>query len=197
MNEKNNTLPLILAFLAGVVIAAMVAFAVVKQQGPPAAATPAATEAQPQSAEAADSAVKALNYTEAFPSWNPDSASLHALVDFVSACADLSGPDYLEPADRIATFDMDGTILCEKAPVYIDYCLTMYRVLDDPSFSATEEERDAMQADTRPRIFRRGDVPARGPYEEGSCRVGLCRHAPRGVSRLRGRFRRSCQRGGL
>ena len=40
---------------------------------------------------------------------------------------------------------MDGTILCEKAPVYIDYCLTMYRVLDDPSFSATEEERDAMQ----------------------------------------------------
>lgn len=35
MNEKNNTLPLILAFLAGVVIAAMVAFAVVRQQGPP------------------------------------------------------------------------------------------------------------------------------------------------------------------
>ena len=40
---------------------------------------------------------------------------------------------------------MDGTILCEKAPVYFDYCLTMYRVLDDPSYSASEEERDAMQ----------------------------------------------------
>ena len=40
---------------------------------------------------------------------------------------------------------MDGTLLCEKAPVYIDYCMTMYRVLDDPTFDATEEERDAMQ----------------------------------------------------
>lgn len=38
---------------------------------------------------------------------------------------------------------MDGTILCEKAPVYFDYCLTMYCVLDDPAFKATEVERDA------------------------------------------------------
>ena len=86
-----------------------------------------------------------IDYAEVFPSWNPDSASLRALVDFVSACADPSGPDYLDPAERIATFDMDGTIICEKAPVYVDYCLTMYRVLDDPSYPATEEERDAMQ----------------------------------------------------
>ena len=32
---------------------------------------------------------------------------------------DEASPNYLDPADRIATFDMDGTILCEKAPVYI------------------------------------------------------------------------------
>ena len=86
-----------------------------------------------------------INYEETFPSWNPDSATLAELVDFVTACADESSPEYLEPEDRIATFDMDGTILCEKAPVYFDYCLTMYRVLDDPTFNATEEERDAMQ----------------------------------------------------
>ena len=58
---------------------------------------------------------------------------------------DESSSGYLDPEDRIAVFDMDGTILCEKAPVYVDYCLTMYRVLDDPSYEATEEERDAMQ----------------------------------------------------
>ena len=87
----------------------------------------------------------AVDYAADFPSWNPDSESLHALVDFVTACADEASPDYLDPADRIATFDMDGTILCEKAPVYVDWCLTMYRVLDDPTFNATEEERDAME----------------------------------------------------
>ena len=86
-----------------------------------------------------------VDYETAFPSWNPDSESLKALVGFVQGCADESSPDYLDPADRIATFDMDGTILCEKAPVYLDYCLTMYRVLDDPAYNATEEERDAMQ----------------------------------------------------
>ena len=55
---------------------------------------------------------------------------MNELMEFVASCTDESGPEYLEPADRIATFDMDGTIICEKAPVYVDYCLTMYRVLD-------------------------------------------------------------------
>ena len=81
----------------------------------------------------------------AFSSWTEDCSSLDELIAFVSECTDKTNPNYLDPADRIAVFDMDGTILCEKAPVYIDYCLTMYRVLDDPSYKATEEEKDAMQ----------------------------------------------------
>ncbi|MBE5996975.1 MAG: haloacid dehalogenase-like hydrolase [Lachnospiraceae bacterium] len=81
----------------------------------------------------------------AFSSWTEGCSSLDELTSFVSECTDKTNPAYLEPADRIAVFDMDGTILCEKAPVYIDYCLTMYRVLDDPSYKATEEEKDAMQ----------------------------------------------------
>ena len=92
-----------------------------------------------------DQTQEGMDYETVFPSWNPDSAALQELVDFVSAVTDESSPEYLEPADRLATFDMDGTILCEKAPVYFDYCLTMYRVLDDPTYNATEEERDAMQ----------------------------------------------------
>ena len=85
------------------------------------------------------------DFADIFPSWNPKSTALQDLVSFVSACTDPSSPDYLDPAERIATFDMDGTILCEKAPVYIDYCLTMYRVLDDPTYHASAEEREAMQ----------------------------------------------------
>ena len=72
-----------------------------------------------------------IDYAAVFPSWNPDSASLKELVDFVSASVDESGAGYIAPADRLAVFDMDGTIICEKAPIYIDSCLTMYRVLDD------------------------------------------------------------------
>ena len=86
-----------------------------------------------------------IDLAEVFPSWNPDSESLRVLVDFVNDSTDEASPGYLAPEDRVATFDMDGTILCEKAPVYLDYCLTMYRVLDDPTYSATEGERAAMQ----------------------------------------------------
>lgn len=117
--------------------------------------TDAAEEVDTEEADAAaeeetelgleESLLEEVDYELSFPSWNQDSEALTELVDFVLACVDESSPEYLEPEDRIATFDMDGTILCEKAPVYFDYCLTMYRVLDDPEYDATEEETDAMQ----------------------------------------------------
>ena len=113
--------------------------------------------AQPVEAPVGENAAAAaVDYAEAFPSWNPDSASLAELVAFVDRCTDPSNPDYLEPEDRVATFDMDGTILCEKAPIYLDYCLTMYRVLDDPTYAATEVERDAMQQ-VRDHAYSKGE----------------------------------------
>ena len=132
MENKNNNKTVILAFLAGVVIAGIIAFALFgMRQGP----------AQEKKTESG----KEVDYAKTFPSWNPDSASLKELTDFVEDAADQESPGYLEPEDRIATFDMDGTILCEKAPVYVDYCLTLYRVLDDPTYHATDKERQAMQ----------------------------------------------------
>ena len=162
MNEdRNNLAPLIVAFLAGAAVAALVVYFLIGQRGvspqkeTTAKSEAAASEAEKKEAAAAEKASdkgeasavsgKDIDFAETFPSWNPDSQSLAELVDFVAGVTDESSPEYLEPADRVATFDMDGTILCEKAPVYIDYCMTMYRVLDDPTYQATEEERDAMQ----------------------------------------------------
>ena len=110
-----------------------------------------ASEADRTAASASD-----MDLAAAFPSWDPDSAALKALVDFVLASVDESSAGYIAPADRVATFDMDGTIISEKAPIYIDSCLTMYRVLDDPTYSATEEERAAMQQ-MRDRAYATGE----------------------------------------
>jgi len=104
----------------------------------------AALQAAQETSEVAQ-AVGDIDYATVFPSWNPDSEALKELVDFVAASVDESNAGYIAPADRVATFDMDGTIISEKAPIYIDSCLTMYRVLDDPTYSATEGERAAMQ----------------------------------------------------
>ena len=50
------------------------------------------------------------------PSWN-DSPSREAIVDFVERVTADGGPDFVPPAERIATFDNDGTLWCEK-PTY-------------------------------------------------------------------------------
>ena len=112
------------------------------------------TEARAEDSTEAD---EEFDYAQVFPSWNPDSETLAELVDFVAECTDESGTGYVDPADRIATFDMDGTILCEKAPIYIDWCLTMHRVLDDPDYQATEEEKEVME-ETRNIAYSKGET---------------------------------------
>ena len=57
------------------------------------------------------------------PSWN-DGAAKTALLDFVHATTDSSGPHFVPPEARIATFDQDGTLWVEH-PIYtqVVYCL--------------------------------------------------------------------------
>ena len=52
------------------------------------------------------------------PSWN-DGTAKTAILEFVEAVTDQNGPDYVEPAERIATFDNDGTLWLEY-PIDID-----------------------------------------------------------------------------
>jgi len=137
------------AFLTGFAVAAVAAFVLFWPHG--------ASAEQEDAVPPESVSGTVMDYAETFPSWNPDSESLGELVAYVTEATDESSPNYLDPADRIATFDMDGTILCEKAPVYIDYCLTMHRVLDDPAFSATQEERDAMEQ-VRDHAYSQGET---------------------------------------
>lgn len=93
------------------------------------------------SATASASAGDPANIAKAFPSWKADSAALAELVSYVQDVTTVGGASYIPPEERVATFDMDGTLLCEKAPVYVDYCLLLHRVFDDPSYQAPEEDR--------------------------------------------------------
>ena len=81
----------------------------------------------------------AVDIAATFPSWDPESASLAELVAFVEDVTDSASPNYRDPSERIATFDMDGTLICEKAPIYVDYMLLLHRVLDDPDHKAAPD----------------------------------------------------------
>ena len=49
--------------------------------------------------------------------WN-DGAAKSAILDFVTKVTTAGGPDFVPPAERIVTFDNDGTLWLEK-PMYI------------------------------------------------------------------------------
>ena len=57
-----------------------------------------------------------------------------ALKNYVEDVTSLRSENYIPAADRIATFDMDGTFVGELYPTYFEYNLLEHRVLDDPNY---------------------------------------------------------------
>ena len=60
------------------------------------------------------------------PSWN-DGTAKRTIVTFVSEVVRQGGSGYVEPRDRIAVFDNDGTLWCEQ-PVYVQVAFALDRV---------------------------------------------------------------------
>lgn len=66
---------------------------------------------------------------DALPSWR-DGTAKHTILEFVQAVSTKGSPDWVAPADRIATFDQDGTLLCEQPyPVHVNLVLQRYEEL--------------------------------------------------------------------
>jgi len=56
-----------------------------------------------------------------------DTPTKQAILDFVAEVTDENGSEYVTPADRIATFDNDGTLWCEK-PTYFQFLFAIERL---------------------------------------------------------------------
>ena len=96
------------------------------------------------------SAVKA----DALSLWTADAEAKKALVSYVESVTDENSPDFIPVEDRIAVFDMDGTILCETDPYYFDHCLLVYRVLEDPEY---KNKASAFEKDVATRLQAKFD----------------------------------------
>ena len=93
--------------------------------------------------------------------WNDDAPAKKALVDYVESVTNKNSADFIPVERRIATFDLDGTLFCETNPTYFDFQLFIHRVLDDPSYTPTEEQK-ALADDFR----ATGNVPPLGAEYE-------------------------------
>src|SRR2546428_774457 len=70
--------------------------------------------------------VRAQVPAAALASWN-DTASRQAIVTFVQRVTGQGSPDFMPPAERIATFDNDGTLWSEH-PMYVQLAFALDRV---------------------------------------------------------------------
>ncbi len=89
-----------------------------------------------------------------------DTAPLKAeLTDYIKAITDKNSADYIPVEDRIAVFDMDGTLCCETDPGYFDHKLLYHRVMEDPDYKDKASDEEKETAAVIETYFRTGEYP--------------------------------------
>ena len=83
---------------------------------------------------------------ELIDNWAADSPAMKSIVQFVTDSVDESSAGFIPKADRVAVFDMDGTLYGERFPTYFNDWLFIQRALYDESFQAPEELKAFAQA---------------------------------------------------
>ena len=77
-------------------------------------------------------------------SWN-DGPAKSAIVDFVGRVTAEGGPNYVAPEQRVAVFDNDGTLWCEK-PMYIQLDFLLRRFKEQAEADESLREKQPYQA---------------------------------------------------
>lgn len=87
----------------------------------------------------------------ALPSWN-ESPRKQAILEFVARVTRQGGPDYVAPAERIATFDNDGTLWSEM-PIYFQFEFALARVKalapKHPAWKTQEPFKSALEGNIK------------------------------------------------
>ena len=93
----------------------------------------------------------ALAQTDALPSWN-EGRPKQAILDFVAKVTREGGPDFVKPAERIATFDNDGTLWAEQ-PAYFQLLFAFDEIKrmvgEKPALKTKEPYRSVLSRDLK------------------------------------------------
>jgi phosphoserine phosphatase len=94
-------------------------------------------------------AVQPTQADDPLPSWN-DCPTKQAIIAFVEKVTKEGTPDFIEPSERIATFDNDGTLWCEQ-PMYFQMMFAFDRIKalakDHPEWKTKEPYESVLDND--------------------------------------------------
>ena len=90
-----------------------------------------------------------------------DSAPLKSqLTDYIKTVTDENSADFIPVENRIAVFDMDGTLCCETDPGYFDHKLLYHRVMEDPDYKDKASKEEKETAAIIKTYFETGEYPS-------------------------------------
>ncbi len=99
------------------------------------------------------------NSADVLSLWNDDAAAKKELTEYIEAVTTEGSADFIPVENRIAVFDLDGTLACETDPVYFDHCILKYRVLDDPEYKDKASDFEKEVADDIVKWIETGESP--------------------------------------
>jgi haloacid dehalogenase-like hydrolase len=94
--------------------------------------------------------------SDSLQSWH-DTPTRRAIVEFVERVSDERNPDYVPPAERVAVFDNDGTLWCEK-PMPIEMGFFLHRLAEMCEADTSLRERQPWKAAHERDFVWLGDV---------------------------------------
>ena len=95
-----------------------------------------------QAASRQEIAAIKVNRPADFKYWADKSTVKNQIINYVKDVTNKKSKNFIPVEDRIAVFDMDGTILCETAPKSLGYMLVLDTVLENPTAKVDAVHRE-------------------------------------------------------
>jgi hypothetical protein len=92
-----------------------------------------------------------------FTNWVENSKPITALKEYVKTVTDEKSKNFIPKEDRLAVFDLDGTLYCETFPIYGEWILYSDYVLNTPSYKAPKDILSVAQELSQ--IKKASDIP--------------------------------------
>ena len=98
--------------------------------------------------------------TDVLSLWTENAPLKSELTAYMKAITDESSADFIPVSNRIAVFDMDGTLCCETDPGYFDHKLLYHRVVEDADYKDKASDEEKETAEIIKTYFETGEYPS-------------------------------------
>ena len=166
MEEKKKNPTLRWKIISGVLAVALITVSCLYAFGVGKPACTSETNAQSSVTETV-AATDAAKTDDALSLWTDSAPLKKQLTDFMKSITAEGSNDFIPVKDRIAVFDMDGTLCCETDPGYFDHKLLYYRVTEDPDYKDKASAEEKAVCEKIKTYFETGEYPKGLDVEHG------------------------------